>query len=139
MGFDLAAIFVGIKTSLGALTESQSASVLRERILLIQDQMKLVEKVAAQSEEKSTDLEIQVKKLEEELAAYRIAEQFTEHEGALFKRKPTGGYVRAVYCPRCKTSTGSVDATMPFYCGACKWSSGFMSGGLDRVIAGIGK
>jgi len=61
-------------------------------------------------------------------------EDFVEHRGAFFKRKPEGGYHLAVYCPRCHESTGSLHEEMPCVCSACDWYSGFSSGQLASIL-----
>ena len=131
---DIKLLFEQIKLATGALTGVQSAEVLRERIALLNAQLKHLVEIASQAEKEKADLAPRVVQLDQELASYRVREQFVEHRGALFKRKPSGGYIEAVYCPKCKTSVGSIDSEMPFWCGACKWSSPFMSGQLTDIL-----
>ncbi|MBP4049001.1 hypothetical protein J9978_05745 [Chromobacterium violaceum] len=131
---DIKSLFESVKSITGTLSGIQSADVLRERLALLNDQIKRMEEIASQTEKEKSDLAQRVVQLEQELAGLRVAQQFVEHRGALFKVKATGGYVEAVYCPKCKTATGSIDGDMPFYCGACRWSSSFNSGALRNIM-----
>ena len=63
-------------------------------------------------------------------------DHFTENSGALFKRSPAGGYHRAVYCPRCRTSTAPFPPrTGNYICDRCDWSAAFGQADLDRILA----
>src|ERR1017187_9156779 len=65
-------------------------------------QLQTFENEVTKLEKENADLKKRVSQLESELAAKTRLEEFVEHHGALFKRKPGGGYHSAVYCPRCK-------------------------------------
>jgi hypothetical protein len=60
--------------------------------------------------------------------------EFVEYKGAAFKRKATGGYVDAVYCPECKVSTSAGFAEFPFTCHKCSWASGFVGSAMPGLL-----
>ena len=66
------------------------------------------------------------------------SEQFKEHKGAFFKRKPDGGYHEAVYCGICKspTSTGSYHIPSYYKC-KCGWVSSFTKGDFEFIFKEI--
>jgi hypothetical protein len=91
-----------------------------------------LEKKVAQLEAENATLKQRVGQLESGLAAKTMLQEFVEHRGALFKRKPDGGYHLAVYCPRCKQSVGSFH-TLPYEC-SCGWSADFSGSDLQSVM-----
>ncbi len=91
-----------------------------------------LEKKIAELEAANADLKKRVGQLESELSAKTRLEEFVEHHGALFKRKPGGGYHAAVYCPHCKQSVGSLHA-LPYDC-SCGWSADFNHFDLEKVM-----
>jgi len=110
--------------------------VLRERLLLVEEKYKLLEKEKVELQEKVTGLEQHLAECIQQLSAYVGQEEFIEHRGALFKRSPSGGYVNSVYCPKCHNSVGS-HGDLPFYCIPCKWLAGFKKNELNLVIQSI--
>ena len=63
-----------------------------------------------------------------------MSEEFVEHEGALFKRRPEGGYHRGVYCPTCRNSISSLVEMLYFYCPQCNWRADFTGQQLPDVM-----
>jgi ribosomal protein L37AE/L43A len=61
--------------------------------------------------------------------------EFVEHYGAMFKRKPGGGYHHAVYCPDCKGPMVSRGNLLPFNCAKCKRTLNFAGEKLQQVLA----
>ena len=116
------------------LSQVPANSVLRERIALAKEQAEAIEKRTAQLEEENAQLREQVHKLEDELASLRTPKEFTEHRGALFKRKSDGSWERVVYCPGCKRSTFSLEKMLPYHCNVCKWSADFTGRELEEVM-----
>ena len=117
-----------------AINEHGSASVLRERLLLIREQADALEKQVTQLQQENSRIKAQIAKYESQLAAKSAAEEFVEHRGALFKRKPSGGYHLAIYCPSCKFAMGAHRATVPFTCGRCMTVSSIKGYELEAII-----
>src|SRR5882762_11100078 len=116
------------------ITEHGSAAILRERLALIADQAKALEKQIEDLKRKVAALEQEKSRLNAELAAKTREEQFVEHRGALFKRKREGGYHLAVYCAICHKPTTSLYHT-PYACtDKCGWIATFSDQELKNVI-----
>jgi hypothetical protein len=63
-----------------------------------------------------------------------MAGEYIGHRGALFKKKPEGGYYRVVFCPTCKGATPSLADMLHFYCPHCNWRSNFTGRQLHTVM-----
>lgn len=63
--------------------------------------------------------------------------EFIAHEGAVFKRKPEGGYQAVVYCPGCGQAASSLDDVLCFYCPRCNWRSNFTGQQLPAVMKSL--
>lgn len=116
------------------LKEIPTTGVLRERILLLQEKMNDCNEQVIDLKEENTQLKEDNRKLEEEIQKLRSQEDFEEHRGALFKRKPGGGYHLSVYCPLCHNSTFSLQGITPYSCQACKWYADFTGKQLTSII-----
>ena len=90
------------------INEHGSVAILKERLALLCDQAQLLEKQIETLQVEAAKFQEENTNLRQQLQAKTRAEEFVEHRGALFKRKPEGGYVVAVYCPRCKVSAATV-------------------------------
>lgn len=117
-----------------AINERGSAAIMRERLELIREQAQSLEKKVAEFAQENTSLRQQVAELEDQLATKAEGEDFVECRGALFKRKPSGGYHLAVYCPRCRGPMMSLMDQTPFHCGPCKVSVSFTGCQLSSVM-----
>ena len=113
-----------------------SNEVLKERLALAVDRGEAMEAEKERLEAQVAQLEGQLREALHQLATARQAEEFVEHQGALFKRTGSG-YVNAVYCPSCRTSVGSMQRSMPFYCQRCKWMANFTGGQLEMVMRSL--
>lgn len=116
------------------ITEHGSATILRDHLALVRDQAKAVVEENEKLKRRVVELEDVVRSLTTELRSKKTEEEFVEHRGALFKKKPGGGYHLAVYCPNCRQPAGSIHAVMPFSCGQRHWSSAFTSGDLEKIL-----
>jgi hypothetical protein len=85
-------------------------------------------------ESKNAALEKENSKLTAQLKAKTSLEQFVEHRGAFFKRKPEGGYHLAVYCPICRHSADSPEGVLPYCCTRDNWFAEFDRRGLEKII-----
>ena len=121
---------------LDLLSNIPTVPVLKERIALIREQAQALEKQIEKLESEVAALKKQNAELHAQLAAKSRAEEFVEHRGALFKRKPEGGYHLAVYCPICHKPTGAIDDQIPFACtNHCGWMGSFTPRDLLKIIA----
>src|SRR4051794_29856837 len=75
----------------------------------------LVKQVADLQAENAT-LKKRVSDLQAQIASNTVSDEFVECRGALFKRKPGGGYHNAVYCPDCHGPKMSLMDEIPFGC-----------------------
>ncbi len=121
------------KDLLGVVGTLATNDVLRERLALAATQAESLEKEKAALEARVAELEEQLKATLQQLASARKAEEFVEHRGAMFKRSG-GSYVKAVYCPKCRMSVGSMEGVTPYYCDPCKWMADFTGRELDGVM-----
>lgn len=119
---------------LDLLADIPTNAVLRERIVFIREQAEALEKQIAQCEQENTGLKKRVAQLENALAAVAKADEFVECRGALFKRKPTGGYDLAVYCPSCRGPMISIRGITPFVCTKDSTSVNFTGNSLSAVM-----
>jgi hypothetical protein len=55
-----------------------------------------------------------------EVKVTKAKDEFVEARGALFKRKPGGGYHEVVYCPSCKMPLSSFGGEFPYVCDKCQ-------------------
>ena len=125
---------MGIVDLIGKVINDVGTSVvLREHLALIKEKAILLEEKVKHLEKENTELANQINTLNKQILKYAKSEQFVPHRGALFKKKPGGGYIEAAYCPNCEIATGSLDRSMSFDC-KCGWTSKFNSGELDVIL-----
>lgn len=133
------------------ITEHGSAAILKERLLLIADQCRALEKALVASEAKTKDvlaqkehLELEnlkakeeVQALKDRLAHFVSLSEFTESDGALFKRLANGEWDYTPYCPSCKTAMVAPGRHELFRCGkrSCGQSASFKGIGVGDVIS----
>ncbi len=117
------------------INERGSAAIMRERLALIREQAQVLEKQIAQLQQENAALKDRVSDLERQVSSAAASAEFIECQGALFKRKPTGGYHLAVYCPRCRGPMISLEDEIPFHCGPCGVSVNFTGRNLRSVMA----
>lgn len=102
------------------INEHGSSSILRERLLLIKEELAKAKQERADLITKCSQLEKEVSKLRQELDKKHIPEEFTEYMGALFKRDASGNYFPAVYCPRCRQVLWNPEPKVfPYECSNC--------------------
>ena len=116
------------------INERGSAAILKERLGLLQDQLVLHKAEFAKLQQENAALRECVDDLDRRAASQAAAEEFVEHRGALFKRKPGGGYHHAVYCPTCSDSTSVFPPGGEFNC-TCSWFSNFIEPDLPRILS----
>ncbi len=122
------------------IREHGSASILKDHLALLREQITALQVKLSDSQERvielqdeNKELRIEADELKQELAEYN---QFTESNGAYFKKNDHGGYHDAVYCGSCKSPAGtSGDGSRTFETFECKcgWKSSFNLGRLDDI------
>jgi len=118
----------------GILSQLPTNSVLRERVEFLKDRIEALEKRLQDLEQENTNLRSRLAVFEDSEVEKALSPDFVEHRGALFKRKPGGGYEPTVYCPDCQRSTSSLMGQLPYHCARCKWSADFNGMELDKVL-----
>ncbi|MDS0070045.1 hypothetical protein GRP89_10040 [Citrobacter freundii] len=131
---DVGLIIASLKNGLGALSTIQSNEVLRERIAFIGEQIDVLQKTHAATEQKLAEAVAKNVELTKQIEAYRAQEQFVLHRTAAFRKDSSGGYARAVYCPNCFKAVGADFSDSTFHCATCGWCSEFEKRDLDSVI-----
>ena len=122
------------------ITEHGSAAILRERIALLADQAKALEKQVEDLKTENAELKKNNGELQRKLSAKTLPDEFIEHRGALFKRKPDGSYHLAVYCPHCRKSTSAMVDEFPYACtDKCGWIGSFTPGELNSILKELPK
>ena len=117
--------------------EHASAEIMGQRLVLIREQADALEKRNAALEQQLADCKKRISTLESELAAKTALQEFVEHRGALFKRNPSGGFHKAVYCPLCRLPMGNAHPRVPFNCARCHIQTAFTVSELDSIIGEI--
>jgi hypothetical protein len=77
--------------------------------------------------------------LRERLSLIKDQLALLQEENAVFKRKPTGGFNRTVYCPLCQSPLASLENELPYYCHRCQIALDFNGRDLDQVMAELAK
>ncbi len=114
--------------------DAASLPVLRERILLLKEKVEMLEKEVKQLKKEKILREKENADLKNQVLGYSESEEFVEHRGALFKKKPGGGYHLAVYCPNCHKSTSNFERNIVFRCSSCDWCSSFKGDDFKKVF-----
>lgn len=116
------------------ITERGSAAVLDKHLSFVRAQAESLEKQLAELQQENARLKQQVAHLAAQVEATRQPDDFVECRGALFKRKPGGGYHDAVFCPKCRGPMVAYKR-FPFDCAACRTNVNFSSFDLHNVMA----
>lgn len=134
---DLTLIISSLKTGLGALSSIQSNDVLRERLILINEQIKVIQEAHESSQKELAELKAKNLELEKEVASYREKDNFVQHFGAAFRKDASGHYIRAVYCPNCIKQVGAGSLEFPYHCSSCGWYSDFNVSALHHIMSSL--
>ena len=121
------------------INEHGSSTILKERLSLIQDRFSELEQenLALKEELRTTNeslaqAEAEVQRLSERVEEDSVTYRFVEYRGAKFRRKPSGGFEEAVYCPSCET--GMVEFHPEYVCARCGAATSFSKGQLQAVL-----
>lgn len=121
-----------------ALKEIPLSDILRERLTTAVRTIEQLEKENVNLKQENARLKEQNNKIVEQLEQFRISrDEFVEARGALFKRKPGGGYHEAVYCPRCKMPLSSFGGDFPYSCDRCKIHLDFSLSDVPNILKGL--
>lgn len=114
-----------------AINEHGSAVILNERLILVKEMLAKVEKEKLDLEEKLSNAQQEIFELRKQIPGV----DFVEYMGVKFKRKPSGGYEKSVYCLDCEVGMGSTDSgRMPFICGKCQALTTFHACDLEKIL-----
>lgn len=114
-----------------AINEHGSSTILGQNLALIKDMLAKVEKEKSELEKSLSEARKELIELKKKIPA----PHFVEYRGAKFKRKPSGGYENAVYCPICEIGMGTIpNRRMPFTCGRCKAFTSFFAHELHSIL-----
>lgn len=116
------------------ITERGSAAVLDKHLNYVKEQAEALEKQNAELHKENAALKKRVADLETQIAPKATSHEFVECRGALFKRKPGGGYHYAVFCPDCSGPMASLMDELPFSCHKCRRSVSFTGQELKSVM-----
>jgi hypothetical protein len=116
------------------ITEAPLSAVLRERIELAKEQAQALEREVARLREENRTQKLRLEELDGTVASSVTAGQFVEHRGALFKRRASGGYHDAVFCPSCQCPMSSLEGRLPYNCSRCHILVDFIGADLKRVM-----
>jgi hypothetical protein len=116
------------------ITERGSSAVLDKHLSFVRDQAQALEKQVEALKKENSGLIAELGECKSNLATKSSQNEFVEHKGALFKRKPEGGYVNSAYCPRCRHPMASGFDGFPFQCRPCKHTAQFHDYELQSVI-----
>jgi hypothetical protein len=115
--------------------------VLRERQALLVDRVQALTKEKVDLEQKLGEALAELAEAKGKLDAQIEAatKEMVEESGALFKRKPGGGYHEVVYCPKCGFSVAAVGFFLTDYTCSCGWRADFTKDQLADVMARLPK
>jgi hypothetical protein len=121
-----------IRTVLGDLAAGRISA---ERIAFLKDRLDAMDREKAELKQEAAELRAENAELDQKLRAQAKApsqDEFVEASGALFKRKPGGGYHEVVYCPRCRASVRFEPGFEAYLCATCDWGADFKHAGLPQ-------
>ena len=118
------------------INEAGTSSILRERLILLQDQLKLLAEENVALKKENAELVRDKNKLRKQLEAKSDSKQFVEHSGVLFRQ--TGqGYGNIAYCPVCETPLSSIKQALPMDCSKCGFATHIRPRDIPGIIANL--
>jgi len=111
------------------------SAVLKERLTLAEVEMSGLKQANARLTTENQILRSDLSKAREEIQRHNqiLQGEFVEYRGALFKRKPGGGYVDDAFCRQCHNPMVSIHRT-PFQCVRCNVMVNFGSWDLPKIV-----
>ena len=127
---------------IASLGNTQSASVLRERLALAQDKFLVIKQRVEELEKENASLVKERDEAKAQLARQQQEKNFVEARGALFERLPGGTYSKTPRCPECRRTMWCFEQNcFPYECtnDRCGQKTDFLGRELDGVIASLPK
>lgn len=129
---------MGLIDSLNQLiTEHGSATILKERLLLLRDKLEHLEKENQRLQNANTALQHENNDLKTKLNEQTTPDEFIKHRGMLFLRLSNGKIQEEVYCPKCRMPMPCFAAPFSFECDQCHVKTGFKGNQIRSIIAEI--
>ena len=117
------------------LKEIPLSDILREKLSIAERAIEQLEKENIELKKQNSNLLERANKYEKQLASFRAPkEEFIEERGALFKRRPEGGYHKAVFCLKCRMPMMSMERVIPYSCERCKIAVDFTGDELPDIL-----
>lgn len=114
-----------------AINEHGSSTILAQRLELVKEMLAKVVQERAELEKQLSEAKTEIQWLKAQIPQ----KGYVDFMGARFKRKPSGGYENAVYCPKCECGMASMhDGRSPFICTRCNASTSFQKNQLSKVL-----
>ena len=116
------------------INEHGSSTILKERLAAIKDELSKV--IAERDDYKNqlSELKAEVYDLRKKVEHQSRKDEFTEHRGALFKKKASGSYQDAVYCPICHGAMSSLEKVLPYNCSRDGQTVDFKGTDLPKIL-----
>lgn len=134
----MSSIVDALRTLASGVANIQTTGVIRERLELLKSQLLLAQDEMEKLRSENSRLMQYVEELKREKAARAVAEQYTPHRGALFRRDASGAWEPVAHCPVCMVSVAAFPHGDPdgvLHCGRCGWAAPFSPGDLPAVLA----
>lgn len=99
------------------INEHGSSAILRERLLLLKDELTKLQNERSELMIKVSNLEKEKSELIELLQQKSIPNEYKEYMGALFKKDSAGKYLPIAHCPECKRPLWNTESGIfPYEC-----------------------
>lgn len=99
------------------INEHGSSAILRERLLLVKDELTKLQNERSELLIKVSNLEKEKAELIEQLQQKSIPSEYKEYMGALFKKDSTGKFLPIAHCPECKRPLWNTEpGIFPYEC-----------------------
>ena len=118
------------------INEAETSSILRERLILLQEHVKLLAQENATLKEENAKLMRDGNNLQKQQEAKFISEQFVERSGVLFM-KVGQGYSNVAYCPVCKIPLSALTKSFPLDCAKCGFVTHIRPCDIPAIIANL--
>jgi hypothetical protein len=119
------------------IVEHGSSVVQKEHVALLKTKLELLKEQLVELEKKLSAKEEEANGYKEQLSRYLVSSEYAEESGALFKRRPSGGYGDTPTCPKCHSAMSSIGGPLPYTCGnpKCRQEAGFGKNKLQEIMS----
>ncbi|MEM6884046.1 MAG: hypothetical protein AAF571_03375 [Verrucomicrobiota bacterium] len=115
------------------ITEHGSAAILKERLLLLKDQIEALEQKVVDLQTENTELKGKVYDLTKKLEEAAPPDEYFKHKGILLRKGEDGKTEDTVYCPKCQSPMYSLMDATPFKC-SCGFIAGFTGKEFRKIL-----